>query len=94
MSEYQLQIKQVVDYPRCRIYKQFAQSLMADRSIRAGGGSGLFYFMVLCSYADFRTHYHGRQEAIKILSSILWGYISKESKEILEKFVQETGSGT
>ena len=43
MSEYQLQIKQVVDYPRCRIYRQFVQSLMADRSIRIGGGSGLFY---------------------------------------------------
>ena len=23
MSEYQLQIKQIVDYPRCRIYRQF-----------------------------------------------------------------------
>ena len=57
MSEYQLQIKQVVDYPRCRIYRQFVQSLMADRSIRIGGGSGLFYFTVLCSYANFRTSY-------------------------------------
>ena len=55
MSEYQLKIKQVVDYPRCRIYRQFVQSLMADRSIRTGGGSGLFYFTVLCSYANFRT---------------------------------------
>ena len=57
MSEYQLQIKQVVDYPRCRIYRQFVQSLMADRSIRTGGGSGLFYFTVLCSYTNFRTSY-------------------------------------
>ena len=38
MSEYQLEIKQVVDYPRCRIYRQFIQNLMADRSIRTGGG--------------------------------------------------------
>jgi hypothetical protein len=30
---------------------------MADRSIRASGGSGLFYFTVLCSYANFRTSY-------------------------------------
>ena len=30
MSEYQLQIKQVVDYPRCRIYRQFVQSLITD----------------------------------------------------------------
>ncbi len=57
MSEYQLQIKQIVDYPRCRIYRQFIQSLMSDQSIRVGGGSGLFYFMVLCSYANFRTSY-------------------------------------
>ena len=30
---------------------------MADRSIRTSGGSGLFYFTVLCSYANFRTSY-------------------------------------
>ncbi len=57
MSEYQLQIKQVVDYPRCRIYRQFVQSLITDQSIRTGGGSGLFYFTVLCSNANFRTSY-------------------------------------
>ncbi len=57
MSDYQLQIKQIVDYPRCRIYRQFVQSLMSDRSIRVSGGSGLFYFTVLCSYANFRTSY-------------------------------------
>ncbi|HML33416.1 helix-turn-helix domain-containing protein [Sporomusa sphaeroides] len=57
MSEYQLELKQIVDYPRCRIYRQFIQTLMADRSIRASGGSGLFHFTVLCSYANFRTSY-------------------------------------
>ena len=57
MSEYQLQIKQVVDYPRCRIYRQFVQALITDQGIRTGGGSGLFYFTVLCSYANFRTSY-------------------------------------
>ena len=57
MSEYQLQIKQIVDYPRCRIYRQFVHSLMNDRSFRLNGGSGLFYFTVLCSYANFRTSY-------------------------------------
>lgn len=44
MPAYQLQIKQVVDYPRCRIYRQFVHRLMADRSIRTSGGSGLFLF--------------------------------------------------
>ena len=57
MPEYQLEIKQIVNYPRCRIYRQFIQSLIEDRSIRVSGGSGLFYFTVLCSYANFRTSY-------------------------------------
>ena len=50
MSEYTLEIKQIVDYPRCRIYRQFVQALIADRSIRVSGGSGLFCFVVLCAY--------------------------------------------
>ncbi len=58
MSDYQLKITQPVDYPRCRIYRQFIQSLIKDRSIRTCGGSGLFYYTVLCSYANFRTSYH------------------------------------
>lgn len=57
MSEYQLQIKQIVDYPRCRIYRQFVHSLIDNRNIHVKGGSGLFYFTVLCSYANFRTSY-------------------------------------
>ena len=61
MSEYQLEIKQIVDYPRCRIYRQFIQNLMADRSIRTSGGSGLFYYTVLCNYANFRTSYGADQ---------------------------------
>ena len=55
MSQYQLQIKQIVDYPRCRIYRQFIQSLINDQNIRTNGGSGLFYYTVLCNYANFRT---------------------------------------
>lgn len=57
MSEYQLQIKQVVDYPRCRIYRQFVHSLIQDQSIRVSGSSGLFFYTVLCSFANFRTSY-------------------------------------
>lgn len=57
MPEYQLKIQQVVDYPRCRIYREFIRHLMDDRSIRASGGSGLFHFTVLCNYANFRTSY-------------------------------------
>ena len=57
MSEYQLEIKQIVDYPRCRIYRQFIQMLLAEKNIRVGGTSGLFYYTVLCCYANFRTSY-------------------------------------
>ena len=35
---------------------------------------------------SFRTYYRRRREAIDALSSILWGYTSKNSIEILEKF--------
>ena len=57
MADYQLELRQIVDYPRCRIYREFIQTLIADRSIRTGGCSGLFYYTVLCSYANFRTSY-------------------------------------
>ncbi len=57
MSEYQLEIKQLVDYPRCRIYRSFIQSLMKDRTIRVGNRAGLFHYTVLCSYANFRSSY-------------------------------------
>jgi len=57
MSEYKLEIKQVVDYPRCRIYRQFIQLLINDKSIRVGGSSCLFYYTVLCCYTNFRTSY-------------------------------------
>ena len=50
MKNYQLELRQIVDFPRCRIYREFVQDLLTDRSIRTGGCSGLFYFVVLCSY--------------------------------------------
>ena len=43
MADYQLELRQIVDYPRCRIYREFMQTLIADRSIRTGGCSGLFF---------------------------------------------------
>ena len=57
MPEYQLEIKQLVSYPRCRIYREFLQTLIADRGVRTNGRPGLFCFSVLCSYANFRTSY-------------------------------------
>jgi len=38
MPEYQLELKQLVNYPRCRMYRQFIRTLMDDRSIRVSGG--------------------------------------------------------
>ena len=55
--EYQLELKQIVDYPRCRIYRNFIRRLTEDINIRTRGGSYLYYYMVLCSYANFRTSY-------------------------------------
>ena len=57
MPTYQLELKQLVDYPRCRIYRDFIRTLAADRNLHACGGSGLFYFTALCSYANFRPSY-------------------------------------
>lgn len=55
--EYQLELKQIVSYPRCRIYRQFIRSLMEDRSIRVSGCSYFFFYTVLCSYANYQTSY-------------------------------------
>ena len=57
IAEYKLEIKQIVDYPRCRMYRGFVQKLIADRSIRTNGCSGLFHYVALCTYANFRTSY-------------------------------------
>lgn len=41
---------------------------------------------------SFRTYYRKRQEAIEALSSILRGYTSKDSMEILDQFFPEVNS--
>ncbi len=63
MSKYKLQLKQIVDYPRCRIYRQFIRQLIEDRNIRLGGSSGLYYYTVLSCFANFRTS-HKRIDGI------------------------------
>lgn len=42
---------------------------------------------------SFRTYYRKRREAIDALSSVLWGYTSKDSLEILERFFPEKPNG-
>lgn len=55
--DYQLEIKQIVEFPRCRIYRDFVRSLVANKSIRTNGSSFLFYYIVLCSYSNYRSSY-------------------------------------
>ncbi len=55
MTEYQLEIKQIVDHPRCRIYKEFVESLMTDPDIKTSGGCGLYHYTVLSCFASFQT---------------------------------------
>lgn len=43
---------------------------------------------------SYRTYYRKRQEAIDALSSILWGYTSKDSMEVLDQFFPESESDT
>ena len=57
MSEYKLEIIQLVDFPRCRIYRQFVRMLHRKRDIRMGTHAGLFHYALLGSYANFRTSY-------------------------------------
>ena len=57
MSEYRLGIKQLVDFPRCRIYRQFIRMLHRKRDIRMGCRAGLFHYALLGSYTNFRTSY-------------------------------------
>ena len=96
MTEYKLEIKQLVEYPRCRINRQLVHSLIGDRNIRTCGGSGLFYYIALCSYANFRTsyrHLNGVRHTIypgewlcsaKELASILRAGSQKQSLDILQ----------
>lgn len=52
---YQLELKQIVEFPRCRIYRDFIHTLISDKSIRTNGSTCLFYYIVLCSFANYRT---------------------------------------
>ena len=84
MSEYQLEIKQIVDYPRCRIYREFIKTLIDDRNIRTNDGcSGLFYYIALCAYASSQT-LHSCQNGIRYSVSPGEGFCSiNELKGIL-----------
>ena len=52
---YQLKAQQLLTYSRIRMYRAFLERLAADPNVRTNGKSHLFYFMMLCSRANFRT---------------------------------------
>ena len=70
--EYQLELKQIVDFPRCRIYRNFIQTLLNDRSIRTTGGSFLFWYLILCSYANYSTSNRRMEQLTYTLSPGEW----------------------
>lgn len=43
---------------------------------------------------SYRTYYRYRHEAIEALSSVLWGYTSRDCSELLERFFPENDGGT
>ena len=55
--KYSLEVKQLVRFPYCRIYRSFIEQITADHSLRKHGDGLLFYYIVLFSLANYRTSY-------------------------------------
>ncbi len=53
--EYILEVKQIVDYPRVRIYREFIQTLINHKELSVKGNCNLFNYIVLCCYANYST---------------------------------------
>lgn len=53
--EYQIELKQIVSYPRCKIYRNYIRMLMDDKSIRLGGCSFLSLYTILSPYVNYTT---------------------------------------
>lgn len=70
--KYRIEIKQLVDYPRCRIYRKFVETLITDRNLHNKEGSGLFYYVVLCSYANFRSSYQRIEKTSYVVHAGEW----------------------
>ncbi len=68
---YKLELKQIVEFPRCRIYRDFIQTLITTKSIRTTGGSFLFYYLVLCSYANYQIIKKKRAPDIRMLLVVI-----------------------
>ncbi|MBE5812849.1 MAG: MarR family transcriptional regulator [Clostridiales bacterium] len=53
--KYILEVKQIVDYPRVRIYREFIQTLINHKDLSVRGNCNLFNYIVLCCYANYCT---------------------------------------
>lgn len=94
--DYQIEIKQIVDYPRCRIYRNFLRDLMEDRNIRTNGSSYLFYYMTLCSFGMFVALDYVWDKAKEdrtaekaIFIDEVWQLIGSASNQLAAEFVVE-----
>ena len=68
MQEYKLEIKQSVNYPRCRIYRDFVQNLIADTGIRVNGENLLFHYTV---FKDLAPPFPAAQIVFYIIQTLL-----------------------
>jgi len=89
--QYQLKLQQLVTYSRCRIYRNFIRTLAEDTNIRLNGDSYLFYFMVLCSLANFRTSY---MQVDGISYTIAPGEWMIASRDMMKLFRKKTMKST
>ena len=60
--------------------------------LRTRHKNGEAYYWLHIRDISFRTYYRKRREAIEALSSVLWGYTSKDSLDVLEQFFPEPKS--
>ena len=75
--DYQLELKQIVDFPRCRIYREFIQTLIKDRNIRTNGsyhttelGTHDHTIVSIMDCEAFPSWIKSRQKCIRTISEI------------------------
>ena len=83
--QYQLKLQQLVTYSRSRIYRNFIRTLAEDTNIRLNGDSYLFYFMMLCSLANFRTSYMQVDGISYTIAPGEWMITSRDMMKLLRK---------
>jgi len=97
--EYILEVKQIVDYPRVRIYREFIQTLIKDTKLSKKGNCNLFNYIILCCYANYsssKKRIDGKQFLIapghwicSIKELVKWFGLNKiKSLEILDSLVK------